>query len=433
MDSVVLVFSLLAFICAAASVVVTIIYSKKSTIEKKDVQDICDTMQDTMMKDLIKDNESSVKQLQSRLDGISNTFTGAITPYMDKFDQKLETLTSKVNEELKESREGIYRFLNEQRESNEKQMKELQASNEKKLDEMKSVVDEKLTSTLDKRLNEAFNQIVENLAQVQKSFGEMRKLSEQVDTLNRTFTNVKTRGTWGEASLESLLEEILAPQQYESQYKIQKGDVVDFVIKMPGKNEKDVTLLPIDSKFPIESYLRLVNASEKGTKDEEFIEKQNLAKDVREQAKSISQKYIKTPLTTDFAVMYLPTEGLYSEIVKNDELLNEMRTKYKVIPCGPSVLAAMLNSLQVGFTTLKIQKSSGEIAKMLKVFQTDFDKFTTIIEKTREKAEDVVKSLEGANSRNELIKKRLGKVDTIALDVLDKETKEIGENLDGIE
>lgn len=411
-----------------ATVLIIMLINKKNNLSQKEVQDICDEMQETITRDVTNAIETSSKLSNEITKNSNDTIANLNKNFMESFDRRVDTLTKTTEESIRSLKTEVSASLDKTREITENKLEQLQNSNEKKLEEIRKTVDDKLTETLDKRLEASFKSIVDTIQAVQKNFGEMTKLSEQVNELNKTFSNVKTRGTWGEVSLEGLLSEIMSPNQYEKQKTIQKGYIVDFVIKMPGKTEKDSTYLPIDSKFPIESYKRLVDASENGSKEDEIREKNELAKAVKEQAKSICQKYIKIPMTTDFAIMYLPTEGLYSEVVRNDDLVTEMRNKFKVIPCGPSVLSAILNSLQVGFLTLKIQKNSGEVAKMLKTFQVDFSKFTKIIEDTKKEAQKVVESLGKADERNNYIKSRLEKVDNLKLTSLDSELIEIEGN-----
>ncbi len=427
MEIVILIISAVTVVLLA-TILIVILVNKKNNLSQKEVQDVCDEMQEAITRDITNAIETSSRLNNEIMKNSNETTANFNKNFMESFDRRMDTLTKTTEESMRSLKTEVSISLDKTREITENKLEQLQNSNEKKLEEIRKTVDDKLTETLDKRLESSFKSIIDTIQSVQKNFGEMTKLSEQVNELNKTFSNVKTRGTWGEVSLEGLLSEIMSPNQYEKQKAIQKGYVVDFVIKMPGKTEQDSTYLPIDSKFPIESYKRLVDASENGSKEDEIREKNELAKAVKEQAKSICQKYIKIPMTTDFAIMYLPTEGLYSEVVRNDDLVTEMRNKYKVIPCGPSVLSAILNSLQVGFLTLKIQKNSGEVAKMLKTFQADFSKFTKIIEDTKKEAQKVVESLGKADDRNNIIKSRLGKVDNLKLTSLDSELIEIEGN-----
>ena len=424
-----LIISIVALI--AMGVVIFLLCKKNtsaSTLKGEDVQDMCDNVQEYIQKD-IEDTKNELRsvraELKSVIEATSTAYNAAMGPYMEGFNRRLEKLTEENTRELGNIKDRLSSTTAEITKTLNDEMKQMTASNEKKIEEMRQTVDEKLQSTLEKRINAAFEQVTQGLSEVQKRFGEMTELSNQVSNLNKTFMNVKTRGTWGEVSLEGLLEQMLAPEQYEKQYMLSKNSTerVDFVVKLPGKTDKDMVLLPIDSKFPIEDYNRLVDASEKGKVEEIQQELDSLKRSVKAMAKSIKDKYIKIPTTTDFAVMYLPTEGLYSEIVKDPALTNELRTNYKVLPCGPTVLAAMLNSFNMGFQTLKIQKNSGEIAKLLLQFQKDFGKFTDLLSKMKNNAESVVKSIDAVDDRRKKIEQRLSKVGDIAGSVLDNQDK----------
>ena len=418
MEIAILIISLL-ILAALCVVIVLLLKNNKqgSTQDLKEIQETLDSMQEAIQKDIY---EMRV-ELKTSIDATTKTYNEAIGPYMNSFNERLERLNTNIDANLNNIKDRLASTSAELVKTLNDEMAKITQSNEKKLDDIKNVVDEKLQTTLEKRINAAFEQVTTGLAEVQKRFGEMSELSNQVSNLNKTFMNVKTRGTWGEVSLESLLDQILAPEQYEKQYMLSKNslDRVDFVVKLPGKTDKDLVLLPIDSKFPIEDYNRLVDASEKGKQEDIQIELENLKRSVKAMAKSIKDKYIKVPTTTDFAVMYLPTEGLYSEIVKDPILTNDLRTNFKVLPCGPTVLAALLNSFSMGFQTLKIQKNSGEIAKLLLQFQKDFGKFTDLLGKMKNNAESVVKSIDAVDDRRRLIEQRLSKVGDIAGNVLE--------------
>ena len=429
MEIAILITSILCLIALVVLIVLNLKKDKgsKDNNELKEVIDTLDTMQEAIQRDIYVMRA----ELKTSIETSSKTYNDAIGPYMNSFNEKLDKMTQNIDLNLSNIKDRLSSTSAEMVKTLNSEMEKITKSNEKKLDDIKNVVDEKLQSTLEKRINAAFEQVTTGLAEVQKRFGEMSELSSQVSSLNKNFMNVKTRGNWGEVSLESLLDQILAPEQYEKQYMLSKNslDRVDFVVKLPGKTDKDTVYLPIDSKFPIEDYNRLVDASEKGKMDEVQIELDNLKRSVKTMAKSIKDKYIKVPTTTDFAVMYLPTEGLYSEIVKDPILTNELRTNYKVLPCGPTVLAAMLNSFSMGFQTLKIQKNSGEIAKLLLQFQKDFVKFTDLLGKMKNNAESVVKSIDAVDKRRELIKQRLSKVGDIAGNVLDPQDKPLLEDI----
>jgi len=423
MEIAILIISGLALV--ALCVLIYLSLSKKegnTSNSVEEIQEISDSAQEAIQKDI---NETKI-ELKTAVDYSTKAYKEAIGPYMEGFNKRLENLTENNQQSLTAIRDRLASTSAEIQKTINEGMEKLVQSNEKKLDEMRTTVDEKLQTTLEKRINSAFEQVTTSLAEVQKRFGEMTELSNQVSNLNKSFMNVKTRGTWGEVALENLLSQMLAPEQYEQQYMLSKKSTerVDFVVKLPGKLDKDTVLLPIDSKFPIEDYNRLVDATEKGTMEDMQAAQKALKNSVKEMAKSISDKYIQVPITTDFAVMYLPTEGLYSEIVKDPDLTSELRTKFKVLPCGPTVLAAMLNSFNMGFQTLKIQKNSGEIAKILIQFQKDFGKFTELLTKMKNNAESVVKSIDAVDKRRGLIEDRLSKVGKIAGDVLENQDSE---------
>ena len=323
MEIAILITSILCLIALVVLIVLNLKKDKgsKDNNELKEVLETLDTMQEAIQRDIYVMRA----ELKTSIETSSKTYNDAIGPYMNSFNEKLDKMTQNIDLNLSNIKDRLSSTSAELVKTLNSEMEKITQSNEKKLEDIKNVVDEKLQSTLEKRINAAFEQVTTGLAEVQKRFGEMSELSSQVSSLNKNFMNVKTRGNWGEVSLESLLDQILAPEQYEKQYMLSKNslDRVDFVVKLPGKTDKDTVFLPIDSKFPIEDYNRLVDASEKGKTDEVQIELDNLKRSVKTMAKSIKDKYIKVPTTTDFAVMYLPTEGLYSEIVKDPILTNE--------------------------------------------------------------------------------------------------------------
>lgn len=430
METVSIILSSIAIVGIIVVIILLLRRNKQqnSTLDITEFQDMLDNVQEFVQRDI----ENVRVELKTAIESSSKAYNEAISPYMTSFNNKLDVLNTTINSNLGDIKDRLAQTTHALTDELALRMEKMTQSNEKKLDEMRQVVDEKLQSTLEKRISSAFEQVNQGLAEVQKRFGEMSELSSQVSNLNKNFMNVKTRGTWGEVALEGLLEQIMAPEQYEKQYMLTKGskERVDFVVKLPGKTEKDLVLLPIDSKFPIEDYNRLVDASQSGNQEAMQKELDNLKKSVKAMAQSIKEKYIKVPTTTDFAVMYLPTEGLYAEVVKDPDLVNELRAKYRVLPCGPTVLAALLNSFSLGFQTLKIQKSSGEIAKVLIQFEKDFGLFTELLESMRGNATKVIKSIDEVDKRRTLIQDRLSKVGKLADKVLEQpEDKLIGDNI----
>ncbi|HKL73764.1 MAG TPA: DNA recombination protein RmuC, partial [Clostridia bacterium] len=299
----------------------------------------------------------------------------------------------------------------------EKSLKDVREDNEKKLNEIKTVVDEKLTKSLDERIAKSFVAISERLDAVNKGLGEMQVLSNGVTDLKNVLSNVKTRGVFGEVSLANILENILTSEQYFQQFQLKKNsqEKVDFAVILPGKSKKERVYLPIDAKFPLEDYQRIVASSQSGDIVALAAATKNLEKTIKIQAKSIKEKYILPPDTVDFAIMYLPIEGLYAEVVRNPGLIEELQNKYKVIPAGPTTVTALLSSLQIGFRTLAIQKSSREVFDLLGKFKADFNKFVDNIDKAQSQVQGAGKSLEQATKRTTIILKKLDKVEGIGI------------------
>ena len=441
MDNVVIVLLVISLISSIAGLIVMSVMLKKkgSSYQVNGFQEMLDETSDLVSKNI----DQSKKEMLTAVNTSSQSIGSIISPFMQNFDIKLDNLKNNVDQKLKEQRDELAESLKENnkeisetlkeiRESNEKQMKNIQDSNDKRLNEIKGVVDDSLTKTLDERITQAFEMVNQSLANVQRGFGEMNKLTESVGNLNRAFTNVKTRGTWGEVSLESILEQILTPDQYKKQYKIKHTkEMVDFAIKMPGQSGEEL-YLPMDAKFPIEDYERLVDASEKGLVELVNAAKKDLINRIKKEAKSIRDKYINPPYTTNFAVMYLPTEGLYAEVAKEPGLLDTLRRDCLITPCGPTTIAALLNSLQVGFTSLTIQKKSQEIQKAFISFRKDFKKFTDVVSQIDKGADTIKKNILNLKERNELILKRLDKFgdeepDMVEsqVDILEIEEKEV--------
>ncbi len=289
----------------------------------------------------------------------------------------------------------------------EKGLDKLQKDNETKLEQMRQTVDEKLNVSLSERLSKSFEIINKRLQDVYEGLGEMRNLASGVGDLKKVLTNVKTRGTWGEVQLGSLLEQMLAPNQYASNVAIKKGsrERVDYAVIIPVKNEQ--IYLPIDAKFPLEDYQRLVESSEKGELEQVEIHSKNLEKRIKEEAKNIKEKYIFIPYTTDYAILYLPIEGLYAEVTRKSGLTDELQRKYKVVVCGPTTISAFLNSLQLGFRTLIIEKRSSEIWTLLGTFKREFVLFADLLTKTQKKLTEASNTIEDAAKKTRTIQKKL--------------------------
>lgn len=314
---------------------------------------------------------------------------------------------------------GTEEKLKEIRETVEQKLKTLQEDNNKKLEEMRQTVDEKLQETVEKRFNESFKMISERLEQVHKGLGEMQTLASGVGDLKKVLTNVKTRGNLGEIQLEAILEQILSVEQYEKNAIVKDGsqERVEFAVKLPGKNIEDrPLLLSIDSKFPMEDFQRLMDAHE-GLENLSPKEIENLSKlfenSVKKNARDIHQKYINPPVTTDFAIMFVPTESLYAEILRRPGLFEFLQKEYKVSVVGPTNLVAFLSSLQMGFRTLAIEKRSSEVWEVLGAVKTEFGRFGVILEKTKKKLQEASNVIDSASVRSRAIEKKLKDVQEI--------------------
>jgi len=302
------------------------------------------------------------------------------------------------------------------KETIEKQLKEIREDNTKQLTEMRKTVDEKLQTTLEKRLGESFKQVSERLEQVHKGLGEMQNIATGVGDLKKVLSNVKTRGVLGEYQLENILEQLLTADQYSKNVATKTGSQanVEFAIKLPGKDSDEDVWMPVDSKFPIESYQHLLNAYEEGEKDKIESAQKVLLKAVESFAKDISEKYLDPPHTTDFAIMFLPVESLYAEVLRHPGLFEILQRKYRVTVTGPTTLSALLNSLQMGFRTLAVQKRSSEVWKILEAVKTEFKKFSSQLDKVDKQLNTASKSLNDLRlTRTNVMSRKLKDVGTI--------------------
>jgi DNA recombination protein RmuC len=320
-----------------------------------------------------------------------------------------------LGEQLKALSQSNEQKLEAVRTTVQQQLTALQTDNSKKLDEMRATVDEKLQATLEKRLGDSFKLVSERLEQVHKGLGEMQTLASGVGDLKRVLTNVKTRGTWGEVQLGALLEQMLAPEQYEANVatKPRANERVDFAVRMPGRGDETPCYLPIDAKFPVEDYQRLMEAQERV--DVIAIEEagKQLELRLKQEARSIKDKYIVPPFTTDFAILYVPTEGLYAEALRRTGLFEFLQREFKIVLAGPTTLAAMLNSLQMGFKTLAIEKRSSEVWQVLGAVKTEFGKFGEVLAKTKKKLQETVNTIDSAETRTRAITRKLKSVEEL--------------------
>ncbi|KAF1064580.1 DNA recombination protein RmuC [Burkholderia gladioli] len=334
----------------------------------------------------------------------------------DEQGASLRHFSTLLNQQLAQLSEANDRRLGEVRATLEQRLKEIEANNAVKLEEMRRTVDEKLHATLEQRLGESFRLVSERLEQVHRGLGEMQTLAAGVGDLKKVLTNVKTRGTWGEVQLEALLEQMLTPDQYAKNVATvpRRSERVEFAIRLPGReHDAQPVWLPVDAKFPREDYERLIDAQERAdvTAVEEAARALELR--IRAEAKSIAEKYVSPPHTTDFALLFLPTEGLYAEILRRPGLTDQLQRDYRVTVAGPTTLTALLNSLQMGFRTLAIERRSSEVWQVLGAVKTEFGKFGEVLARTKAQLETVTRSIESAEQRTRVMNRKLKDVEAL--------------------
>lgn len=352
------------------------------------------TALNTLNQQINKDALANREELSKALNNLSESLT-----------RKVAELTSGTSEQSEKLKKSI-----------EERLEQIRAGNESKLEEMRKTVDEKLHATLEKRLGESFNLVTQRLEEVHKGLGEMRNLATGVGDLKRTLEGVKPRGVLGELQLENLLAEVLTQEQYELNFRphARRDEVVEFAIAMPGPDDKDSKVyLPIDAKFPVADYHSLVAAYEANDMPAMVAAQKALVLRIKSCARDIRSKYINPPVTTDFAILFLPFESLYAEVLRVPGLFELVMREYSVILCGPTTIAALLNSLQVGFKTLAIQKKSSEVWKVLAAVKKDFGLFGDVLDKTRKKIDDAGRELDNASHRSRQIVKKLSKVEEL--------------------
>lgn len=351
------------------------------------------------------ENRQQFTEFQSAIKNVLSESQQSQSSQLSDFAQRLKELNTAVTEQLDRIRQTV-----------EQRLTELQTQNATKLDEMRQTVDQRLQTTLEQRLGESFKIVSESLERVSVGLGEMQSIAAGVGDLKKVLTNVKTRGTWSEFQLGALLEQMLTPDQYASNVAPNPAtaDRVEFAVKLPGKAAADQPVwLPIDAKFPVEDYQRLLEASERA--DVEGIASAGNALEVRLRAaaKDISTKYVAAPYTTDFAILYLPTEGLYAEALRRPGLVESLQRQYRILIAGPMTLAALLNSLQMGFRTLAIQQRSSEVWEVLGAVKTEFGKFGEVIAKVKKKLDEASSQIDQTGVRSRAIERRLRSVETL--------------------
>lgn len=396
--------NLTVILCALILVLLLVIIAL--LISLKNNSKNTDTLRQEMSSMLAATRQELLNTLGAKINENGNTQQLQLANLTNINEQKLENTRKNMEEKLELIRRTV-----------EDRLIYMQKDNADKLEKMRVTVDEKLQGTLEQRLGESFKVVNDRLESVYKGLGEMQSLAQGVGDLKKIFTNVKARGTWGEIELGNILQEYLTPDQYICSAKTRPNatEFVEFAIKLPGKTDGQNVLLPIDSKFPVEDYKRLVDAEEAGDLDAITAARKSLENSIKLFAKDIHDKYIETPYTTDFGIMFLPTESLYCEIVKNTVLIETLTQKYRVVVSGPNTFVALLNSLQMGFRTLAIEKRSSEVWKLLGGVKSEFEKFGDLLDKTNKKLQEISNTMERASAKTRTIQRKLKNVEALPI------------------
>ncbi|AMP04012.1 rmuC family protein [Collimonas pratensis] len=367
---------------------------------------------DTFAQQLVKLTETNAQQL----DGMRLAMNQQAQNSREEQAQSLKRFGDTLNQTLAALTESNAQRMAEVRATLEARIKDLQTDNGLRLEEMRKTVDEKLHATLEQRLGESFKIVSDRLEKVHQGLGEMQQLAIGVGDLKRVLTNVKTRGTWGEVQLEMLLEQVLTPEQYAKNVETVpgSGERVEFAIKLPGNDDGGTPVwMPIDAKFPKEQYERLADAADRADAEGVALASRELERAVRLEAKTIAEKYLSPPLTTDFAILFLPTEGLYAEVMRRPGLADELQRLHRISIAGPSTLSALLNSLQMGFRTLALEKRSSEVWQVLGAVKTEFGKFGDVLAATKLTLERAAKNIDQAEVRSRQMARKLKSVEAL--------------------
>ncbi len=387
----------------------------------------------------MKEVESSMLRFETTLEKTEKTLKDEFERNRRETQETALTNRLEMSKSLQSFEEKLTQNLKGIQDTIEKQLRAIREDNTKQLNEMRKTVDEKLQSTLEKRLGESFKQVSERLEQVHKGLGEMQNIASGVGDLKKVLSNVKTRGVLGEYQLGNILEQILTPDQYGMNVATRKGSQahVEYAIKLPGKSTDDEVWMPVDSKFPIESYEILLQAYEQGNPEQIEAAQKVLIKSVEGFAKDISEKYLDPPHTTDFGIMFLPVESLYAEVLRHPGLFETLQRSYRITVTGPTTLSALLNSLQMGFRTLAVQKRSSEVWKVLGAVKSEFENFAVHLKKVRKQLDTATGTLDKLQTtRTNQIERRLRDVETLdgieSKDILDisSETEEFSSDLE---
>lgn len=375
-----------------------------------------DRLERGLRDEVARSGSGTRQELQQTLASFQQTLLAQSASSARLQREQLEASRQQMSEQLARLSEANDRRLAEVRGSVEERLAALQHGNERKLEQMRATVDEKLHATLEQRLGESFNQVAQRLEQVHQGLGEMQVLARDVGSLSRVLTNVKTRGIWGEVQLAALLEQVFTPEQYATNVATLPGssERVEFALKLPGRRDDGLPLwLPIDAKFPREDYERLLDAQDRADAAAAEVAGRGIEQRLRLEARSIRDKYLAPPHTTDFAILFLPTEGLYAEALRRPGLVESLQREHKVMLAGPTTLLATLNSLQMGFRTMALEKRSAEVWEVLGAVKTEFGKFGEVLARTKKKLEEAHHSIDAAEVRTRAMARRLKGVEAL--------------------
>jgi len=392
--------------------------SKKVEPEEKQKQEDIGALIREEMRTHRTEMAEDAKRLREEIAATQKTANEALVSAIADMRKSQQDGTQLVEARIKSLVESNESRLDKMRDTINDQMKTLQDGNEKKLDQMRETVDEKLQSTLEKRLGESFKLVSDRLEAVQRGLGDMQNLATGVGDLKRMLTNVKARGTWGEFQLGDILNQVLTPDQFEANVQTKKGsgNIVEFAIKLPGQNDIDDVWLPIDAKFPQEDYQRLIDAAEIADTDAVEKSKAALLRSIEKSAKEISSKYIDPPHTTDFAILFLPTEGLYSEVLRQPGVVDKLQQEHRIVVAGPTTLSAILNSLRMGFRTLAIEKRSSEVWTVLSAVKTEFGKFGDVLAKVKIQLDRASNTIDSTTVRTRAMERKLKDVEALPVE-----------------
>ena len=412
---------LLAAVCVLA---VCVVKGKKSNNN--------DELRSQIKQDFMDMNNQNANIVISAVNSLGDTINANVKDNVARQNENIEELQGvflkSVQDNMnlqRENQDALRKMMTEQAEKTtanerltrdviDKKLNDMATLTAARIEDINKTVNEKLEKNINERFTSSFKVVSDSLSSINRGFEQMQELSMGVTDLNKMLSNVKTRGVWGENSLDAILEDILTSDQYAKSVNIQGNNFVDFAVTLPGKDKGNI-LLPIDAKFPVEDYYRVIDERQKGNVEAEERELKNLEATVKKQARSIRDKYVMPPKTTNFALMFVPTESLYAEILQRGDLAEKIQNEFRVVVAGPTTISALLNSLQLGFKTLAIQKSSEEIWKMFNQFRKDFDNFSENLDKVQKKLNEASNVIGDTTKRSDIIRNRLDKVEQIQL------------------